>query len=415
MTVVGQGDIRTERLRHGLAIMLCIVVAASAIRPAWHEATFGVRGAGQPDDVGLEMRDFPAHCRFVRAVWTRRAIAGDDADRPSVYSPASHHAVVREWTGYESARHALPFGYSPTMMWLLGPFALLPDFGGYLAWTAVSLAACAWMMRDLDVIPMLLVAGVFVSPLALWSFDLGQTAILSTAGLLFLTRVPSERGAVVVLWALTAKPPLALTAGVALLVCGRLRIVIGAVLLTVVSTVILWPWLGPGWVRDYVEMLTRYTGDTADPTFAWSLVPGYMSNLRAVLVEYLGVPDGVASRVSSVAWLIALALVMVGGKVWSWSASTTWSAAILALLLLSPHVNSTEDLALVVPFTLWAGASSSAKGRSWWPYLFLLPIALTPGKSPPPGLLWPLPAFAAKVLLVGVTWCPGRRVRAERK
>jgi hypothetical protein len=357
-------------------------------------------------------------------VWDGSALAGDDADdRPSVYSPASHRAVMRAWTGHEGIHHALPFGYSPTMVWLLGPLALLPDLPAYLAWTALSVAAALWMVRGLETAPFLAGVAVFLSPLALWSFGLGQTAVLSTAGMLFLARhandpVPGWRGAIlpaVVLWALTAKPPLALTAGAALLACRGWRAVVVALAITLTSTIVVSPLLGPGWVRDYLAMVTRYTGDAADPTFAWSLVPAYMSNLRAVLVLYGITPDETASRISSFLWLAALALVFLAALARRWSAPAVWTAAVLALLLVSPHVNSTEDLALFVPFAVWCAAVAPEKGSGrYLPFLFLLPIALTPGKSPPPGLLWPLPAFAAKVFLIALTWRLSGRLAPRR-
>ena len=52
-------------------------------------------------------------------------------------------------------------------------------------------------------------------------------------------------------------------------------------------------------------MISNYNVEEADPTFAWCLAPTYMSNLRAVLFD-AGMGDALASRISSLAWLVAL-------------------------------------------------------------------------------------------------------------
>ena len=106
---------------------------------------------------------------------------------------------------------------------------------------------------------------------------MGQTAMLTLAGLVFLARLCEIQGAwsrprllagALVLWALTAKPPIALLAAVALLAVGHRLVVLLAVLFTVVSTLAITPWLGPGWVHDYLFMLRHYNAEQADVAFA---------------------------------------------------------------------------------------------------------------------------------------------------
>src|SRR5262249_18027988 len=151
-------------------------------------------------------------------------------------------------------------------------------------------------------------------------------------------------------WALTAKPPLALTAGVALLALRQWRPVALAIGLSVVTTLLVWPWLGENWVSDYLSMLSNYNEVKADPLFAWSLGPTYMSSLRSMLSLYLGVPDNLSSGVALLLWVPAMALIAIRGPLRSGLVAFhgSWPLAVLAMLLLGPHVNATEDVALIV-------------------------------------------------------------------
>lgn len=367
------------------------------------EQPFGVRVKETEGGRQLEyIRDFPAHLRFTRDVWRgwdRDVIRKSERAPASAYSPFGHWLVMHRWLGlwdrFQSPpARALPFGYSPTMIYLLGPLTLLPDLAAFSVWMGLGWVAVWWMARTS--IPVA-VALIVLSPLALRSQALGQTAILSTAALVFLiheSKQVAPRGWLIalILWALTAKPPLALTAGVALIALRCWRPVLYAVVGAVVSTLLIWPLLGPGWVGDYVHMLTHYTKATADPLFAWSLGPEYMSNLRAMLSLYLKLPDEASSRITSLLWLAALPLVAWRGG---------WRTAILTMLVLGPHVNSTEDLALIAV----AAAAPSALPVA---VLAVLAVWATPGYTPPVGLLWPLPAFVLKVAVLAAVLLSGR-------
>jgi hypothetical protein len=394
-------------LRLALVLFLAVWVCLGVLRPALEE----------PDYFASDTRiqDFASHLQFTRAVWAGRVRDGDG----SIYTTAGHLRVLRDWTGKppEVANRALPFGYAPTMLLVLGPFCPLPDVWAYALWTALGLAAIGWMTRT-DRPGVLLAALCFLSPLSRACLALGQTAVLTTAALVFLvTHRPPERAGkwktafveALILWLLTAKPPLAMTAGVGLLASGRWRPVILAACLTVLSTLALTPWLGPSWVGDYLSLITHYDADTADPAFARSLVPSYMSNARAVLFGYFGVPDTVASRISSGLWVAALAGLLVAAWRRRVEPMKAWAYAVLALVLLSPHANFTEDLHLfvlaVLPLggvrAMWLGAAM-VTGVVW----------LTPGGAVavPAGWRWPLPSFVGKVGLVGflVFWRKSR-------
>jgi hypothetical protein len=210
-----------------------------------------------------------------------------------------------------------------------------------------------------------------------------------------------------------AKPPLAVTAGAALLATRRWRPVAFALVLTLVTTGALTPWLGLAWPEDYLQLITRYDHERADQTFAWSLQPGYMSNLRVILFLYLGVSDPVASQLSSGLWGFALGGILLAGLRFGCASSRVWAWALLAFLLLCPHVNQTEDLHL---YLLPALARVRPREADWRGWLLLsgvlLVVWLSPGRSFVTGWPGPVPAFAGKLVLVGLTlaW-PGPGVR----
>src|SRR5262249_52946649 len=156
---------------------------------------------------------------------------------------------------------AQPCGYSPTMLWVMGPFSALPARPAFLVWSSIGVAVTIWMMmRTRAPWPALL---ALVTPLTLYTVALGQTALLTTAALFHLMTVrpvdgdrhtDAKQG--VVLWLLTCKPPLAVAAGAALLALRRWRVLVVGLGLTAIGAIAVTPWLGSGWVRDYVDILT---------------------------------------------------------------------------------------------------------------------------------------------------------------
>jgi pheromone shutdown protein TraB len=157
-----------------------------------------------------------------------------------------------------------------------------------------------------------------------------------------------------VLWALTAKPPLAITAAAALLATGRWRSVLIALGLTCVSTIALWPILGDGWAGDYLQLIANYDLQTADIAYVWSLKPSTMSNLRGVLHGLPGIGDHAACQIASVFWLAALAAVVAATR--RLGSASVWALAVLAYLLFCPHVSFTENIHLAIVVAAVASA-----------------------------------------------------------
>lgn len=366
------------RLHSGVILLLLTLAFWRLVLPALLDKNFGIVVDA---DRGGWSSDFAAHLTFAKAFWHGKA--GYDVD--------SHLRITSERCG-RPVEHALPFGYSPTMLWVLGPLCLLPDAWAYTAWTLLGVAAVWWMTRPPRSIWLV---AAFFTPAAFSCLQLGQTALLTTAGLLYLmvsdlegspasgqvARIPCNWGDAVVLWALTAKPPLALVAGSMLLVGRRWRPIAQAGGLCLISTVLLTPKLGINWVGDYVNLLTHYDIESANPAYVWSMVPETMGNLRALLHVTFGLGDSAASRWSGGLWLFALAAILVIGLRRRLPIETCWGLTVLAYLLLCPHVTSTEELQLAVVLTLFTNSCPRVTNAARWAVIGLVlgVLYLAPG------------------------------------
>ena len=359
----------------------------------------------------IETPDFVSHFSFAKAFW----------GRGGGYGVEDHLRMTEGFVGHRLPR-ALPFGYSPTMLWLLGPLCLLPTLWAFAAWTLLSLAA-VWGATRHD--RSLMVPAVFVTPVAVGCWWLGQTAVLTTAALLALQRWdaaarsrPLEPREVVVsalvVWALSAKPPLAVAAATALLAGRRIGVVAAAAGAAAVSTALLLPWLGKTGIADYLFMLSHYDRETAPAAFAWSLYPETMGNVRALLNVTFGVGDAAASRWSTVLWLLASTGIAVAGARRAMAAEARWALAGLAYLLFCPHVSWTEELALGVALAaLPALTEVHARTRAAVAAYVLVMLFLLPGLAFQGGVRLPV-AVAGKLWLAGVFWIGVRTAAWDR-
>src|SRR5437870_3064045 len=165
---------------------------------------FGVVVAdGRPE----RLMDFASHRGMACAAWSGGLAR---AGGTSIYTLDAHLKATERWTGLP-ASIALPFGYSPTMLWVLGPLCMLPARWAYGVWSLAGVLASGWMILRARVHWMGLL--LFVMPLTLHTFALGQTALLTTAALFFLMvrdaegkdeRSHGSWGESLVLWLLTA-------------------------------------------------------------------------------------------------------------------------------------------------------------------------------------------------------------------
>ena len=307
--------------------------------------------------VDFTIVDFPFIFNFAQKTWTHQTTVSSGS---SIYSVENHLKVTSDWAG-QKVEHSLHFGYSPTMLWLLAPLTRFSPATAYLIFNIAGLFAVFWITR-----PNRCRWGIgllsFYSPIAQRCFVLGQNSILAGACLLYLAeknqpdsldhgwRNSLLSGAV--LWALTAKPTIALLGIAVLAGLRRWHTILAAIIFTVISTTVITPWLGPNWIKDYLHILKMYNMIEAGPVFSWSISPETMANLRAIMNTDLGFPDNIASYTSAIVWLIMLATIVVFGFKSRLSASSLWAISILSYLLFCPHVGSTEVLQVLVILSL---------------------------------------------------------------
>jgi hypothetical protein len=359
-----------------LWLLMVVFVGMSYLVPAYTtKPPFGITTTDQC----TLFNDFASHFNFVKSTLSQGA---NTQRHESVYSLDNHLKINSEWAG-KKISCALPFGYSPTMMWVLAPLVPFTYSTAYCIFSLFGLISVWWQthpIRSRFGIGML----AFFNPVTYVCLALGQTAILTGAGLLYLYEntldsskelrwnsliLPST-----ILWALTAKPPLAVTAACVLIGLRKLRPVVLAAALTVVTTVIISPLLGEGWWRDYLAMLTHYDKVQAFPEYAWSLHPELMTNLRGVLSVEFGIADNVASNISSGMWIVTLVIIATCAPLLKLTAGGLWAFGVLSYLTLCPHVSDTEDLQilLLIPFCV----PPHNKNLRWQDLLMLVVVSL---------------------------------------
>lgn len=350
--------------------------------------------------------DFASHLNFTRDFWQ---IFITKTNIHSVYSVENHLNATGS-LGWINPDHALPFGYSPTMLIILGPLTLFSNLAGYYLITFLSLISMWWQTK-----PARCRFGLgllsLCSPLAFSCFSLGQTAILTAAGLLLISeRSPDNLSSIgvkqsilpgIVLWSLTAKPPLALTAGCILIGLRAWHPLLIGIILTIISTICIAPLLGPVWVADYLNLIQEYNRVDADPVFSWSLWPSHMANLRGILSADFGISDNLASSISSYVWLLSLVAISVVGTRKRIRKGYFWSAGILLYLLFCPHVSSTEEVQILLLIPLCISPESTKLCKIELFILVIVPLMVL--ASPATGPFFVnnrLPLFSAKLFLL---------------
>lgn len=324
----------------------------------------------------LIVHDFGSHLNFAKKAWFNQTTVKTGS---SIYSLENHLKVTSEWAGLK-LHHALPFGYSPTMLWILAPLVCFSQAIAFCIFNLAGLFCVWWVTRparchlSIGIFP-------FFSLLSLYCFAVGQTSLLTGAGLLFIAEktqsgnrtnnwyIPVLAG--LVLWALTAKPPLALTAAAVLIGLRQFRPLVGAVIITFLATLLITPVLGTNWPLDYTQMIFSYDRINADPAYTFSLVPHEMANLRGILYNDFGIADNVASRISNYIWIILLLGIALYGSRSKLKDQTIWAIGILSYLLFCSHVSETEELQIVLLIALCV---QNENDRLSWQGLVILVI-----------------------------------------
>ena len=369
--------------------MLVFAIGTSDLFPAYtSHQPFGITVT----KTGVEFVDFASHFNFVKSTFLREKSAKQST---SVYSLKNHLKINSEWAGERINDCALSFGYSPTMMLVLFPFVFFTHSIAYCLFSILSLMSVWWQTN-----PIRSRFGIgifsFFSSLASSCFHLGQTAILTGAGLLYLYEKTQDSGksekwhtpvlSSIVLWALTAKPPLAVTAATILIGLRNWRPVALAVILTVSTTIIICPLLGEGWWRDYLNMLAHYDKVQGVPEYSWAFHPELMANLRGILSVDLGIADNIASRISSGLWIVVLIVIASCAPFMKLTSGGLWSFGVLSYLALCPHVSDTEEiqLLLLIPFCV----SINDKNLRWQEQFLLVVVSVACFLSPSHSILF---------------------------
>jgi hypothetical protein len=361
---------------------------------------------------GLKIVDFPFHFNFVQKVWQYETTVSSGT---SIYSAENHLKVTSDWAG-QKVGSSLHFGYSPTMLWIFAPLVNFSPPTAYFLFNAAGLAAIFWLTRPIRCRWGIGLLSCF-SPLAQLCFVLGQTSFVTGAGLLYIAEKTKDdstahgwRESIIpgtILWALTAKPPLALSAAAVLLSMRRWRVLSIAAISTFFSTAIISPWLGSNWMNDYIHLLRSYNLTDAGSVFAWSIYPEFMANLRALLNIDIGFADNVAGYISTIVWLVVLAFIVILGLRRRLSVAALWAMSILSYLLFCPHVGPTEELLILVILSLCV---SAREGLSWQELVLFIMLPLLVFISPAPGTLYGirLPLFLAQLVLFLFIFVSGR-------
>jgi hypothetical protein len=361
--------------------MLVFFVGASDLFPAYtSHQPFGITVT----KTGAEFIDFASHFNFVKSTLFR-----PKSTSTSVYSLKNHLEINSEWAGKTINDCALSFGYSPTMMLVLFPLVFFTHSIAYCVFSILSLISVWWQTNPIRSRFGIGIFSFFSSP-ATSCFYLGQTAILTGAGLLYIYEKTQDTGKSekwhtpvlpsIALWALTAKPPLAVTAATVLIGMRKWRPVALAVVLTVFTTGIISPLLGEGWWRDYLNMLSHYDKVQGVPEYSWAFHPELMANLRGILSVDLGIADNTASLISSELWIAALIVIASCAPLLKLSSGGLWSLGVLSYLTLCPHVSHTEEIQilLLIPFCV----SINDRNLRWQELYLLVVVSLACFLSP---------------------------------
>lgn len=298
------------------------------------------------------INDFPSHFNFAKEVWLSKA---DRNSVSSVYSVENHLQVTSKWAG-SKVTNSLSFGYSPTMLWLLAPLVFFSHGSAFSIFNLIGLWSIWWQSRPVrcrngfGILP-------FLSPISCSCLMLGQTALFNGACLLFIAENSQKQSndarfkkaiyTGIALWVLTAKPPLAITAGAVLISLRKWQPILVALFLTIVMTVAISPLLGANWINDYITLIAGHNLVDADKAFAFCYYPPHMANLRAILNVDFQIADNIASRISTLAWICSLACMMTIGAGLRLEQTAYWAMGIILYLLFCPHVSSTEELQLI--------------------------------------------------------------------
>src|SRR5262249_32026706 len=146
--------------------------------------------------------------------------------------------------------------------------------------------------------------------------------------------------------------------GAGLLADHRPRPVLLALGLTAIEVAWVTAWLGPGWMADYVRLLTHFTSDTAPESLRPFLRPDGMSNVVHLLVTE-GWAEHTAATTSVTVWAAVMAVALAMRDRLR-PGALRLSLALLAFTIFSPHLTFSNDLLVVI--VVWSIHAEVALG-----------------------------------------------------
>lgn len=393
-----------------------------AAKPVNEGLPFGLAAIGD-NPATLTSCDFFAHHNYWSQQWARAV------ERP--YTLDDQMVMVRRW--HPGLQAGMPYAYTPTILLLGAPLAALPPLWAHAVFVLLNyamLAALAWWLigRRLETKLQLWVAVITIFSLATASaFINGLTQIATTfvlGGMWWALRGQRQgedgyaeatwRGDLILaaaLWALSAKPNLWVLGAAMLAAACRWRAMALGSAAAAATFLVMSPWVGgfPGWMADYVRLLSEYHRDAAG-TLRAGMEVDIMTNLQGWL-DWAGIgTPAFALRASGFLWLGTTAGLV--GLAWI---GRLGAARFLAFLLgtyglISPNVTVNED----VIFVLLAMESGAARlGHPGGLALFFLFGAMNfRGDVPIAGWGLPLAVLCKTGLLA--CWLAGAGTKRQR-
>jgi len=244
--------------------------------------------------------------------------------------------------------HGLPYDYwiyPPTMLLIVAPLALLSYVPAFFVW--VFTTACLYISVIYAILPCGLAILLALLPCAvIINVSLGQAAFLTTALLgfafLLMDRRPYLSG--ICLGLLTYKPQLGLFFPLVLMICGRWRVIAGAVTSTLLFFVAGTVAFGPGaWIL-FVRSLRTHNPATFAPAHNLEVI----NQTAFGIMHWLGAGLIAAWTVHVVIALLATALVCA---IWLKPVPYSLKAAAFSLgsLMATPYMLIYDLAALSVP------------------------------------------------------------------
>ncbi|HVQ09708.1 MAG TPA: glycosyltransferase family 87 protein [Allosphingosinicella sp.] len=311
---------------------------------------------------------------------------GLEGNPAAAYDFATHRAVELQATMVGG----LPFGYPPSFMLLVAPFALFSYPIGAVGWVVVTFAlyalAVRWWRPDL-LWPALAMPPVLINAIT------GQAGFLTAAmflgGAALLPRRPFAGG--LLLGLLVIKPQLGLILPLALLAGRQWRAIAGAAVSSV--GLLLIGLIAFGW-RTYEAWIGQaglFASVASEGLAGWHRMASVYAAAR-----FAGLDAGPA-------WILhgLVALAALAAALWVWHRHADWGARIAALaaatVLASPYMFGYDTLILVAPFAwLIARGRHLVPATACWAVL-LLGLLQALGWSAGPNL-----APLAPIVLLGL-------------